>query len=246
MKMAAVALEVDGGLKGGTYGYLDRKPARVSLQPGQEREPTVTPHVKSRSRAGVVPGRAAAERKKAAARTRKKHGKRVVFIQHFFRHASDTMSSAVSATLGAVVRRAPVLRRARTLTVRAAGKEVIATDKSPAALGPYSQAIRAGNTLYVSGQIGLKAETMKFAGDTIEEQTEQVMQNMGKILKEAGAEFSDVVKTTILLADMKDFKTVNEIYGKRFPEYPPARATFAVKTLPLDALVEIDCTAYLP
>ena len=69
---------------------------------------------------------------------------------------------------------------------------------------------------------------------------------MGEILKEAGADFKDVVKTTILLADMADFKTVNEIYGKRFPENPPARATFAVKTLPLDALVEIDCTAYLP
>ena len=84
------------------------------------------------------------------------------------------------------------------------------------------------------------------AGDTIEEQTEQVMANMGEILKAAGADFKDVVKTTILLADMGDFKTVYEIYGKRFPENPPARATFAVKTLPLNALVEIDCTAYLP
>ena len=108
-----------------------------------------------------------------------------------------------------------------------------------------SQHAQAGNTLYVSGQIGLKPETMKFAGDTIEEQTEQVMENMGAILKEAGADFSQVVKTTILLADMDDFKTVNEIYGKRFPENPPARATFAVKTLPINALVEIDCTAYL-
>jgi reactive intermediate/imine deaminase len=172
-------------------------------------------------------------------------------------HHSNTLAlmtmSAVSATLGAAARVAPALRAARRsaaparlLTVRAAGKEVVATDKSPAALGPYSQAIRAGNTLYVSGQIGLKAETMKFAGDTIEEQTEQVMANMGEILKEAGADFKDVVKTTILLADMADFKTVNEIYGKRFPENPPARATFAVKTLPLNALVEIDCTAYLP
>lgn len=71
------------------------------------------------------------------------------------------------------------------------------------------------------------------------------MQNMGEILKAAGADFSQVVKTTILLADMDDFKTVNEIYGKRFPKNPPARATFAVKTLPLNALVEIDCTVYL-
>jgi reactive intermediate/imine deaminase len=158
------------------------------------------------------------------------------------------MSSAVSATLGAVARRPPTLRRARTLTTvrAAAGKEVIATDKSPAALGPYSQAIKAGPLLFVSGQIGLVPATMTFAGDTIETQTEQVMVNMGEILKAAGADFSDVVKTTILLADMDDFKTVNAIYGTRFPENPPARATFAVKTLPLNALVEIDCTAYLP
>ena len=162
--------------------------------------------------------------------------------------------SALSTALGASLRRAPAGLRscgrraaspARALTVRAAGKEVVATDKSPAALGPYSQAIKAGNTLYVSGQIGLTPD-MKFAGDTIEAQTEQVMKNMGEILKEAGADFGDVVKTTILLADMADFKTVNEIYGARFPENPPARATFAVKTLPLDALVEIDCSAYLP
>ena len=159
--------------------------------------------------------------------------------------------SAVSATLGAAARVAPALRAshrsaapARLLTVRAPARRWW-PHKSPAALGPYSQAIRAGNTLYVSGQIGLKAETMKFAGDTIEEQTEQVMTNMGEILKEAGADFKDVVKTTILLADMADFKTVNEIYGKRFPENPPARDVRR-QDLPLDALVEIDCTAYLP
>ena len=146
--------------------------------------------------------------------------------------------SAISATLGAAVRRAPAQFRARApkasapraFTVRAmAGKEVIATDKSPAALGPYSQAIRAGNTLYVSGQIGLKAETMEFAGDTIEEQTEQVMSNMGEILKEAGADFKDVVKTTILLADMGDFKTVNEKRAasaspRTLPRAPPLRS----------------------
>jgi 2-iminobutanoate/2-iminopropanoate deaminase len=183
----------------------------------------------------------------------KSDDRRVALSTRVARHS--IIMSAISATLGAAVRRAPAQFRARApkasasraFTVRAmAGKEVIATDKSPAALGPYSQAIRAGNTLYVSGQIGLKAETMEFAGDTIEEQTEQVMANMGEILKAAGADFKDVVKTTILLADMGDFKTVNEIYGKRFPENPPARATFAVKTLPLNALVEIDCTAYLP
>ena len=169
----------------------------------------------------------------------------VVTVQH----AVDAM-----ATISASLLRAPAQLRAarraaapvtRNLTVRAMGKEVVATDKAPAALGPYSQAIKAGNTLYVSGQIGLIPGEGKFAGDTIEEQTEQVMKNMGAILTEAGADFSKVVKTTILLASMDDFKTVNEIYGKRFPENPPARATFAVKTLPINALVEIDCTAYL-
>jgi reactive intermediate/imine deaminase len=123
--------------------------------------------------------------------------------------------------------------------------QVIATEKAPAALGPYSQAIKAGNTIYVSGQIGLVPGTKDFASEGVEGQTEQVMKNMGAILEAAGASYSNVVKTTILLADMGDFATVNGIYGKYFEKDPPARATFAVKTLPLNAKVEIECVAVL-
>jgi len=126
-----------------------------------------------------------------------------------------------------------------------AAKQVISTDKAPAALGPYSQAIKVGNTLYVSGQIGIVPGTKNFASEDVSGQTEQVMKNMGAILEAAGATYQSVVKTTILLADMGDFGTVNEIYGKYFPENPPARATFAVKTLPLNAKVEIECVAVL-
>lgn len=122
---------------------------------------------------------------------------------------------------------------------------MISTDNAPAALGPYSQAIKAGNTLYVSGQIGIVPGTKDFASDDVQGQTEQVMKNMGAILEAAGASYANVVKTTILLADMGDFATVNGIYGKFFPENPPARATFAVKTLPLNAKVEMDCVAVL-
>ncbi|XP_026665058.2 reactive Intermediate Deaminase A, chloroplastic isoform X2 [Phoenix dactylifera] len=93
-------------------------------------------------------------------------------------------------------------------------KEAVRTEKAPAALGPYSQAIKANNLVFVSGVLGLVPETGKFVSDTIEEQTEQVLKNMGEILKASGASYSSVVKTTIMLADLKDFKTVNEIYSK--------------------------------
>ncbi len=144
--------------------------------------------------------------------------------------------------------RAPATLRApakRVVAARAMSKSVVATDKAPAALGPYSQAVRAGDALYVSGQIGLVPGTKDFAGDDVESQTEQVMKNMGEILKAAGADFDAVVKTTILLADMDDFAKVNAIYGARFPNDPPARACFTVKTLPLNAKIEIDAVAYL-
>eukprot|EP00899_Mesostigma_viride_P013399 jgi/Mesvir1/2205/Mv09850-RA.1 len=125
----------------------------------------------------------------------------------------------------------------------AANREVVSTPKAPQAIGPYSQAIKAGGTLYVSGCIGLVPETMKLVGDDVESQTEQVMKNMGHILTQGGSSYAHVVKTTILLADMGDFKTVNAIYGKYFPENPPARATFQVAGLPLNARVEIECIA---
>ncbi|XP_062015354.1 reactive Intermediate Deaminase A, chloroplastic [Rosa rugosa] len=124
-------------------------------------------------------------------------------------------------------------------------KEAVKTDKAPAALGPYSQAIKANNVLYVSGCLGLIPETGKFISDDVEGQTEQVLKNMGEILKASGADYSSVVKTTILLADLKDFKAVNEIYAKYFPSPAPARSTFQVAALPLDAKIEIECIAAL-
>ncbi|KAI3496969.1 hypothetical protein L1887_39348 [Cichorium endivia] len=124
-------------------------------------------------------------------------------------------------------------------------KEAIKTDKAPAALGPYSQAIKANNTLFVSGVLGLIPETGKFVSDSVEEQTEQILKNMGEILKASGASYSSVVKTTIMLADLKDFKKVNEIYAKYFPAPAPARSTYQVAALPLDARIEIECIAAL-
>jgi len=124
-------------------------------------------------------------------------------------------------------------------------KSVICTDRAPAALGPYSQAIKAGNTVYVSGQIGIVPGTKDFASPDVEGQTEQVLKNMGAILDAAGANYKNVVKTTILLADIGDFAKVNAIYAKYFTEQPPARATYAVKDLPLGARVEIEAIAVL-
>ncbi|KAK6269652.1 hypothetical protein POUND7_006757 [Theobroma cacao] len=172
-------------------------------------------------------------------------------------------------------------------------KEAVATDKAPAALGPYSQAIKANNLLFVSGVLGLIPETGKFISASVEDQTEQVLKNMGEILKASGADYSSVVKTTIMLADLKDFKKVNEIYAKcecnsvklksvlctaiafgmymvspvcpkahvictalrklmkenvkidDFPSPAPARSTYQVAALPLDAKIEIECIAAL-
>ncbi|KAH9318595.1 hypothetical protein KI387_020364, partial [Taxus chinensis] len=103
---------------------------------------------------------------------------------------------------------------ARCMAHAAVLKEVIQTDKAPAALGPYSQAIKDKNLVFVSGVLGLIPETGKFISDSVEEQTEQVLKNMGEILNASGASYSSVVKTTIMLADLNDFKKVNEIYAK--------------------------------
>ncbi|XP_042485828.1 reactive Intermediate Deaminase A, chloroplastic-like [Macadamia integrifolia] len=132
-----------------------------------------------------------------------------------------------------------------SISADASLKEAVRTEKAPAALGPYSQAIKANNMLFVSGVLGLVPETGKFISDGVEEQTEQVLKNMGEILKAGGASYSSVVKTTILLADLKDFKQVNEIYGKYFPSPAPARATYQVAALPLNAKIEIECIAAL-
>jgi 2-iminobutanoate/2-iminopropanoate deaminase len=121
-------------------------------------------------------------------------------------------------------------------------KKVIATKRAPAAVGPYSQAIRAGGLLFVSGQLGLDPATGKLV-EGVEAQAERALENMAAILAEAGMGFQNVVKATVLLASMDDFAKVNAIYAKRFPENPPARAAYAVAKLPLGGLVEIEAIA---
>lgn len=121
--------------------------------------------------------------------------------------------------------------------------ETIATEQAPAAIGPYSQAVRAGQMLFVSGQIPLDPQTMELVPGGIEAQTRQVMANLAAVLQAAGESFSSVVKTTIYLADLADFATVNAVYGEAFPADPPARVTIQVAGLPRGALVEIDCIA---
>lgn len=121
-------------------------------------------------------------------------------------------------------------------------KKVIHTDKAPKAIGPYSQAIENNGMLFISGQIPVDPATGNVA-ETIEEQTEQVLKNIGAILKEAGYTYADVVKTTCLLSDMANFKPMNEVYAKYFKENPPARAAFAVKALPMGVMVEIESIA---
>lgn len=123
-------------------------------------------------------------------------------------------------------------------------KEIITTASAPKAIGPYSQALVHDGIVYCSGQIGLDPDTMEFAGSTVEVQTEQVMRNLAAVLDAAGSGFDKVLKCTIFLADMSDFATVNAIYGRHFPENPPARETVAVKTLPKGGLVEIGCVAF--
>ncbi|KAJ4981624.1 hypothetical protein NE237_032461 [Protea cynaroides] len=132
-----------------------------------------------------------------------------------------------------------------SISANASFKEAVQTEKAPAALGPYSQAIKANNMLFMSGVLGLVPETGKFISDGVEEQTEQVLKNIGEILKASGASYSSVVKTTIMLADLQDFKKVNEIYGKYFPSPAPARATYQVAALPMNAKIEIECIAVL-
>ena len=117
--------------------------------------------------------------------------------------------------------------------------QVIHTDKAPAAVGPYSQAIKAGSTLYLSGQIAINPAEGKIVATTIEEQAEQCCRNIEAVLKEAGTDMSKVVKTTCFLAEIADFKTFNEVYAKHFIS-KPARSCVAVKDLPAGALCEIE------
>lgn len=122
-------------------------------------------------------------------------------------------------------------------------KKVIATTKAPAAIGPYNQAIQAGNMLFASGQLGLDPATGNFPEGGVKEQTIQSFLNVKAILEEAGFSINDVVKTTVFLADMADFAAMNEIYASQFEGDFPARSAVAVKTLPKNALVEVEVIA---
>jgi 2-iminobutanoate/2-iminopropanoate deaminase len=121
--------------------------------------------------------------------------------------------------------------------------ERVQTDAAPAPIGPYSQAVLSRKTLYCSGQIALDPATGNLIDGDVSAQTEQVMKNLGAVLREAGFDFTDVVKTTIFLIDMNDFTAVNAVYGRTFDAVKPARSTVAVAGLPRGARVEIDCIA---
>jgi 2-iminobutanoate/2-iminopropanoate deaminase len=122
-------------------------------------------------------------------------------------------------------------------------KKIISTSEAPAAIGPYSQAVRVGSMLFCAGQIPLDPKTGEIVSPEIEAQTKQVMQNIGAVLRSAGLSFDHVVKTTIFLADFADFQTVNEIYGSHFQKEPPARSTVQVAALPKKSRVEIEVIA---
>ncbi len=126
------------------------------------------------------------------------------------------------------------------------GVSPIRTDKAPAAIGPYSQALRAGDFLFVSGQIPLNPRSASIVAGGIREQTRQTLENLGAVLKEAGIGFERVIRVDIFLKDLTDFSTLNEIYASFFPQdAKPARQVVEVSRLPRDVLIEISCIAYL-
>lgn len=122
-------------------------------------------------------------------------------------------------------------------------KTIIESKNAPAPIGPYSQAVLHNGVLYVSGQIAIVPSTGELDTSTIEQETEQVMRNLGAVLNEAGMDYGDVLKCSIFLSDMGSFASVNAVYGKYFNVNPPARETVAVKTLPKNVNVEISCIA---
>ena len=123
------------------------------------------------------------------------------------------------------------------------GKQVVSTEDAPKAIGPYSQAIVANGMVFCSGQVAIDPSTQSLIEGDVEAQTRRVLDNLDAVLRAAGASMDTIVKTTIFLADMDDFAKVNAIYGERFAELPPARATVQVSRLPLDVRVEIDAIA---
>lgn len=124
-------------------------------------------------------------------------------------------------------------------------KKIIESSLAPEPIGPYSQAVIANGTLYVSGQIPIDRSSGDLVSGTIEEETEQVMKNLGFILEEAGSGFDQVIKCSIFIKDMGDFAKINEVYGSRFPNNPPARETVQVSELPKGVNVEISCIALI-
>lgn len=123
----------------------------------------------------------------------------------------------------------------------------IVTDQAPKAIGPYSQAIRAGSYVFISGQIAIDPSTGKLSGETIQEQTRQVLKNLEAILAAEGLTLENVVKTDVYMKDLKDFQVMNGIYAEKFSyAIKPARATVQISKLPLDAMVEISCVAFVP
>ena len=120
---------------------------------------------------------------------------------------------------------------------------IISTKNAPAAIGPYSQAIKSGNMIFTSGQIGINPQTGNIEGKTAAQQIKQAIENLKAILTEGGAELSDVVKTTVFIKDMNDFGEINSVYESYFSENPPARSCVEVARLPKDALVEIEAVA---
>jgi len=121
--------------------------------------------------------------------------------------------------------------------------EVVSTNNAPGAIGPYSQAIKAGGLVFCSGQIPIDTATGEFIPGGVAEQTEQVLKNLSAVLEAAGTTLENVVKTTVFLADMNDFAAMNEVYGKYFNQNKPSRATVQAARLPRDARVEIECIA---
>ena len=123
--------------------------------------------------------------------------------------------------------------------------EIIKTTGAPEAIGPYSQAVTAGDLVFCSGQIPLDPATMTLVGETVAEQTTQVLKNLAEVLKAAGSGLGKVIKTTVFLKDMNDFVEMNNVYAEFFGDHKPARATVEVARLPKDVIVEIECTAQI-
>ncbi|HYE09736.1 MAG TPA: RidA family protein [Patescibacteria group bacterium] len=124
-------------------------------------------------------------------------------------------------------------------------KEIIATTKAPAAIGPYSQAVKLGNMVYTSGMIPLVPETMQIAEGGVQQQTRQVLENLKELLESTGSSLNKVIKTTVFIKDMNEFPRINDIYAEYFSSKQPARSCVEVARLPKDVLVEIEVIAYI-